>query len=683
MPIIAPPNPESRQIGDYMTDLELRMKRVEQGLSQVQLGNSSLEGSGINMFDATGNYRGTVGFQQDGTTTVTSQNPQPPPIPAAPTIKQDIACLVVSHDGSTASGQGNPADFSHLNVYTADAGIPGVRTLRGTINPVPGSYVVSGLDYTNYLVDVTAVNQGGKESDHSAVASGTPQMVVSADIIAGAVTSLHLAADSVTSAAIQANAVTTTEIADNSISSPKVIAGSIIAGKLAVDSVQTGNIVSQAVTASKILALTITSNEIAANAITAGKITAGSITASKLEANMIIATRIIAGTDTGARVEMHPTAGIQAFNSSGTRTFWIDATTGSFTATGSMSTAFSGTRIQINPSGTNPDEIRFFPSATGRWGAIDAITSGTGGAGIRMYGADDSGSSYRGICIAREDFASLIYADPFAANMYSTIRSDIFANSDHTHCLARYVDHMADANQGSDAHVGLMMSNGSSIQTNTLLYFWSTKLNGGEPWFSAPYKDSGLSFAASPGTGLNARVYVVGNTPTNRRDIYPYSIIYDGDIVKASSQQMKRNIQPAQDLDPRQAVRNAKAKYFQVNHHDEGGIYDPDGNMIQEPRSAPVQLGFIAEELPDELTTMVYDVLPGENYLGINKDRMLTMVWQGQGDVQDKLDSLANGPKWIPELSAPPPAPTTGATLYVYAGSLYAVFATGKISKVA
>jgi hypothetical protein len=646
------------------------MKRVEVGLRSVQLGNSSLEGSGINMFDANGNYRGTVGFQGDGTTTVTSQNPVPPPIPSAPSVSPGIACLTVKHTGETADGSGLPADFSHLNVYVADAGIPAVRTLRGTINPVPGELVVTGLDYTNYLVDVTSLNLGGKESAPSAVSSGIPQMVVGQDILNGAITNLELAANAVTSATIAANAVTTTKIADNSISTPKVIAGAIDTAQIAANAIQAGNIAAQAITASKILALTITGNEIAANAITAGKIQAGSITASKLEANMVVATRIIAGTDGGARVEMHPTAGIQGFQAGGARTFWIDASTGNFSATGSIQTAFSGTRIIINPGGTSPDTIRFYPGSGSQYASIDSIVSGANYAGIEMYGS--SKGTNRGIVIAREDYASLIYG----TTDLTTINTDIFATAGTARVRSGRTDMMCDVNakdpngaQIGDVGVRFMITSGISPHNNTILYYNDSGYD--EPHFAAINNDVGITFGDSPQSGFNSRLWIVGNDVTKRRDLGVYSIVYDGNLVGPSGRDVKRNIEPAEDLDPRQAVRNARAKYFQNNYLDEP------------QREAPVQLGFIAEEMPDHCQTMIPDAYrDGTDVLGIKKDTMITMLWQGQGESRDQFDQYVAAPKWLPDVTILPDPPTTGATLYVFAGTIYAVLSTGKRVKI-
>lgn len=407
MPIVAPPNPESRKIGQNFTDLELRMKRVEAGLRTVQLGNSSLDGNGLNMFDAAGNYRGTIGFQADGTTTVTSQNPDPPPVPGAPVVIPGMACLIVKHDGATANGSGNPADLSHYNVYTADVGLPAVRTLRGTITPLPGEFVVTGLDYTTYLVDVTAVNLGGKESAPSQTTPGAPLQVVGADIIAGAVTALQISANAVTAAALAANAVTTTKIADGSISTPKIIAGAVGATEIAANSINAGHIVAASITGDRLVALTISANELASNSVTAGKIVAGAVTATKLEANLVIASRIIAGTSIGARVEMHPTSGLQAFKSDGTtRTFWIDASTGNFTAIGTIATATSGSRIELNTGGTSPDTARFYQGsvfaqiyadpAPGSTAAVVMAGSGTSSGKLGAYPSEGFTSWFNG-----------------------------------------------------------------------------------------------------------------------------------------------------------------------------------------------------------------------------------------------------------------------------------------------
>ena len=57
-------------------------------------------------------------------------------------------------------------------------------------------------------------------------------------------------------------------------------------------------------------------------------------------------------------------------------------------------------------------------------------------------------------------------------------------------------------------------------------------------------------------------------------------------------------------------------------------------------------------------------------------------MWQGQGDIHNRMDRLEFGTKFLPEVTVLPSPPTTGATLYVFAGSIYAVLSTGKRVKI-
>ena len=83
-----------------------------------------------------------------------------------------------------------------------------------------------------------------------------------------------------------------------------------------------------------------------------------------------------------------------------------------------------GAGVQLNTAGAEPDRIRFYPSGAGGYGCIDALTSGTGNAGIMMYSSSEvTNPTQRGIVIAREDYASLIWGTPDL----TVITTDIFA----------------------------------------------------------------------------------------------------------------------------------------------------------------------------------------------------------------------------------------------------------------
>jgi len=404
----------SHELGVILADLERRLHTLESGRATSGMKSTSIEGTGLNVYDDSGLLRGVFGVQPDGTVATTSiNNPVPPPIPAGFSVEAILSGATVTYSGETLSGAPLPADFSHTNVYVRPVSDPSLWSCVGTITPVPGAFIVSLLEYVPYLIRLTNVNYSGMESDSGAEIVVEPSMVVGQDILDGAVTELKIAADAVTAAAIRAGAVGTAQIgtnvvtlanmADGSVSAAKLIdgavemnkiaasavganqiaansivagkiatdaiearhlvAGAVEAGKLAVDSVLAGNIVAQAITSDKIMTFAVTANEIAANAITAGKLSAGIITASKLSADLVLATRIIAGNATAARVEMHPTDGLQGFNNSGLRTFWVRASDGAVSIIGSLMSGTGADRIIIqHPSDALPS-IFFYANA--------------------------------------------------------------------------------------------------------------------------------------------------------------------------------------------------------------------------------------------------------------------------------------------------------------------------------
>lgn len=187
------------------------------------------------------------------------------------------------------------------------------------------------------------------------------------EIAANAITANELAANSVVAGKIAAGIITSTEIAANTIvagniaastiTTTEIAALTILAGDIAADAIAAGKIAADAVTAREIAALTITAAEIAANTITASELAAGSVTAVKLAADLVISQRIIAGNATGGRMELHPTSGLQGFQTDGTtRTFWFDNSTGNALITGKYQSALTGEHIEILTAG----ELRFY-----------------------------------------------------------------------------------------------------------------------------------------------------------------------------------------------------------------------------------------------------------------------------------------------------------------------------------
>lgn len=643
MPVIVPPHNESRKIASLLTDLEKRMKRTEEGLRQAQLGNSSLSG-GLNMYDANGNLRGVIGTQPDGTVTSTSiNNPVPPPVMLAPTVTQGIATLSVAHAGGTADGSSLPADWSHLNVYSALASNPTVTTLRGTITPVPGDLVIGPLDYVAYVITVTSVNQSGKESAPSMPSSGTPTMVVGTDVLDGIVTELKLANNAVSQAKIQlaavgtgqiagsavdlsklangsvdanklvtgavttakiaplavtgaelasnsvvagkiatnavtagtiaANAVTTGTIAANAVTAGQIAAGTITATEMAANSIIAGKIAANAVTANEILAntitggkivadtitaahltvdsvttakiqaLAVTANEIAANAITVGKIAAGAVTATTLETDMLISKRIIAGTLTTNRVEIHPTAGIQAFKVDGTtKTFQLNAANGNAFFMGEIQTAISGgSRIVLNPGGTAPDSMRLYQTATA-YGEIFADPGAAAGtAAVFIQG---SGSS--------KGRLGAYPGEAFTSYLVGTVsQSAASCVVDACNLWGGRVTLEGRMQYGDGRVIFNTRIPDGTIAANRELHYMGA--GSGEARLHSPFYNVGLTFAGGntiyvqTGTGANATLNAI--------------------IVNASSRTVKKNEKPIvlSKGSARQALRAVQSKQWQYD----------------------------------------------------------------------------------------------------------------------
>ena len=104
--------------------------------------------------------------------------------------------------------------------------------------------------------------------------------------------------------------------------------------------------------------------------LTVSKVTAGSILA-----DWVVAARLKTA-DTGPRAEMSA-AGFEAYNTSGTRTFFADASSGDISIIGQLLSGATGKRLEINPTATFLPEIRFYPNTGDDYGFINAVSSGT------------------------------------------------------------------------------------------------------------------------------------------------------------------------------------------------------------------------------------------------------------------------------------------------------------------
>lgn len=651
MPIVAPPNPETRQIVTVITDLEVRMKAAEAGLRAAQLDNASLQGSGLNVYDETGAVRTRIGRQSDGSYTATSlNNPNPPPVPSSPIVISAIASLIVRHTGETKDGSGWPADLDHLNIYYTEAQNPqdwGNWHAGGSLGTGwPEELPISPLEYTEYLVVVTAVNHSGKESAPSDPVSGTPSQVVPADLIQGWMDSLALSANSVTEAAIQANAVTTTKIADNSVSSPKVIAGAILSAHIAADQIDGGKLTAQAITARELAALSVTANAMAANAVTVGTIQAGAVTAIKLEANLILGSRIVAGSSTGNRVELHPTQGIQAFSAGGSnRTFWLDAATGNALLIGEIRTAVAGTRIVMNPGGANPDRIQFWPDDVGGvadFAYIDSFPDGAVDTGITMQSSGGQTSKVGTIWLRRAYAAIGIADNGLGAG------SQFYAEPNFVRCRSATIDLMVDqaltAVNGPRRIAMLNVDTSNNPVINSSLFYGTATANQ-YPILYKPEFNMGLIF---DGGGYFAFVH---NDAT-----YSRAIVEASEFRVSSDSTGKHSIGnfawSALDVvrgNPARKWKRVQGEGQGVQHEHVGPqraiAQRPDGTTKFTPTTLPKddgwQFGPMADNMPEDLVYIDPDT--GARKLGVVS--MIGVLWKAVEELSAEVKRLSNDRK--------------------------------------
>lgn len=156
-----------------------------------------------------------------------------------------------------------------------------------------------------------------------------------------------------------------------------------------------------AITTAKIANLAV--NDAKISSLSAGKITVGT-----LVADITVSARIKTA-DTGVRVELN-SAGLQAYNSGGTQTVSISASTGNATITGTFQSSVSGGRVVVNPSGSAFPLVGFYPvsGSTPAYITADDPNDGLPSTGTRM--TIDSGWNGSGRAIIRLNYEDILIA---------------------------------------------------------------------------------------------------------------------------------------------------------------------------------------------------------------------------------------------------------------------------------
>lgn len=219
-------------IGRALHALQLRVEKVERS---ARLSHAAIDNTSVAVKDGSGNLRGIIGVQSDGTTAVTIVNGAAPPQPSVPVVTSVLGGVTVSWDGLFDAGAVMPLDWQRVEVHASvtNGFTPDASTLQGTIETPQGATVVVVTDDPVY-VRLMARNTSGTASVPSTqVGPLGPTPVVADDILDGIVTTVKLAASAVTEAKIAAGAVGTVALQDGAVLADKLADAAVEVGKIA------------------------------------------------------------------------------------------------------------------------------------------------------------------------------------------------------------------------------------------------------------------------------------------------------------------------------------------------------------------------------------------------------------------------------------------------------------------
>ncbi|AWI32681.1 hypothetical protein [Streptomyces tirandamycinicus] len=224
---------EARRIAQLLHDYDRRLQALER---ETQAPYTSIEGGAMDIYDAEGQLKGSVGVQPDGGVALVPVNTPAPPTPTAPTVEPVLAGLLIGWDGLWDDSYTTPTDFSLIQVHVGPAAdfTPDVSTLVATITaPLGGTVTVAIEGYATVYVRLVGANTAAITGPPSAATEGTPRQAVEQDLVDGIVTETKLAASAVTAAKIALAAVNSAALADGAVLADKLAKNSVTQAALA------------------------------------------------------------------------------------------------------------------------------------------------------------------------------------------------------------------------------------------------------------------------------------------------------------------------------------------------------------------------------------------------------------------------------------------------------------------
>ncbi|MFI1201601.1 hypothetical protein ACH4VR_19480 [Streptomyces sp. NPDC020883] len=268
---------DARRLAQLLADLDRRLKDLER---TTQAGYTSIEGGAIDIYDAEGQLRGSVGVQPDGTVGLVPHNASPPPTPTAPKLEPVLAGLLVTWDGAWENAYDPPLDLAGIQVHmgTAEDFTPDQSTLVGTISDVQGATItVATADYATVWIRLVAVNTTQVTGPPSPAVKGTPRQVDAPDLSALVDLAQWLKDESVPGTKLVRETIGADLLAANAVTAGKIDAGTITGREIKAQSIEGTHIKAGALEATHIKAGSINADLIAADALNGKTITGATV----------------------------------------------------------------------------------------------------------------------------------------------------------------------------------------------------------------------------------------------------------------------------------------------------------------------------------------------------------------------------------------------------------------------
>lgn len=361
----------------------------------------------------------------------------------------------------------------------------------------------------------------------------------------------------------------------------------------------------------------------AVNSLKVSELSVARLTGGVLSADVIMGASFMTGT-TGRRL-WFGAEGIQLWNAANEVVIAFRTADSSALVTGQYQTAMAGMRMVLNWGGSNPAEMRFYPSSTNQYASLGPATSVATGfegqAGIRMKGYSPRTDKMSGEVAVYPDYAALTFGDerPGGSGIQGRVgltEYDLFLGSSMVRLSTAY-------RAGADAP-------GQGFRSGRVRFVVTNPNNGNV------YSNSYLDYSGKGGTSWPKLVGFESNIGC-QFDVDQFSIInYAGNLalcaasqfVTSSSGEIKEQVE-AVPFDPLAVIAGARARQYRRKARGAA------------KRRGSKEIGLIAEELPAALQVATVDNPNNDATLpGVDLYALISTVWEGLAQLKEDVDQI-------------------------------------------